>query len=578
MVNYLFKGLLALITIIVTQTSLAQVPQKMSYQAVIRDANNLPLVNTTVGMQISILQGSSSGTAVYMETQTPTTNAVGLVTMEIGAGTVVSGSFTSINWSTGLYWLKTETDPLGGIAYSIIGNSQLLSVPYAFFAGSSSGGGSGWGLTGNSGTVDGTNFIGTTDNIPFTIKVNNQLSGRIDPTLRNSFFGYEAGKSNTTGQDITAFGFSALTNNTTGLFNTAAGRGALLSNTTGSSNTAFGRTSLSGNTTGSGNTAVGRTALSGNNTGSNNTAVGNLALNTLISGSSNTGIGQDADVTGPGVASGSTVIGSGSHINGSFSTAIGSGATISGNSNNSIAIGSGSSVAGPNSTAIGSNSQTILNMSNSTAIGFQSKVWGPNSTAIGSLSRVDLNMSNSTAIGYGAISDVSNKIRLGNTDVTVIEGQVAYSFPSDARFKYNIQTNVPGLAFINKLKPVTYYFDVKKLDNYSKTGKLDNNTGNFINVGYDESSRILRTGFLAQDVEKICNEMGYEFDGVHKPANDKDHYSLAYSQFIMPLVKGMQEQQQMIEQQTQINQLQNEKIQLLQKQIEELKKLIEKMK
>jgi len=109
----------------------AQAPEKMSYQAVIRNSVNDLVTNQTVGMQISILQGSESGTAVYVETQTPTTNINGLVSIEVGSGTVVSGSFSEINWSSGPYFIKTETDPLGGTAYTITGTSQLLSVPYA---------------------------------------------------------------------------------------------------------------------------------------------------------------------------------------------------------------------------------------------------------------------------------------------------------------------------------------------------------------------------------------------------------------------------------------------------------------
>jgi uncharacterized protein (TIGR02145 family) len=85
-------------------------------------------------MQISILQGSASGTAVYVETQTPTTNANGLVSIEIGAGTMLSGDFTTIDWANGTYFIKTETDPAGGNSYSITGTSQLLSVPYAMHA------------------------------------------------------------------------------------------------------------------------------------------------------------------------------------------------------------------------------------------------------------------------------------------------------------------------------------------------------------------------------------------------------------------------------------------------------------
>jgi hypothetical protein len=121
--------------LLLTLSSFAQAPEKMSYQAVIRGANNALVTNQQVGMQISILQGS---TAVYEETQTPTSNTNGLVSLEIGTGTVISGSFTAIDWSADTYFIKTETDPTGGTNYTITGTSQLLSVPFALYAKTSS--------------------------------------------------------------------------------------------------------------------------------------------------------------------------------------------------------------------------------------------------------------------------------------------------------------------------------------------------------------------------------------------------------------------------------------------------------
>ncbi len=114
-------------------TAFGQSPNGMSYQAVIRDASDNLITDTQVGMQISILQGSASGTAVYVETQEPTTNANGLVSIEIGAGTT-GDDFSAIDWANGPYFIKTETDPAGGISYTITGTSQLLSVPYALHA------------------------------------------------------------------------------------------------------------------------------------------------------------------------------------------------------------------------------------------------------------------------------------------------------------------------------------------------------------------------------------------------------------------------------------------------------------
>lgn len=123
-----------LVAVILTASVFAQTPQAMSYQAVIRNSESKLVKNQEVGMQISILQGTADGTAVYVETHKPTTNANGLVTVEIGGGTVISGDFTAIDWSADKYFVKTETDPAGGTAYTVTGTSQLLSVPYALHA------------------------------------------------------------------------------------------------------------------------------------------------------------------------------------------------------------------------------------------------------------------------------------------------------------------------------------------------------------------------------------------------------------------------------------------------------------
>lgn len=130
------KQLFTFLAIVILSINIsAQAPQKLSYQAVIRNGSNALVSNSTVGMKTTILQGSASGTPVYVETQTLSTNANGLVSVSIGTGTVVSGSFATIDWSNGPFFIKTETDPAGGISYSITGTTELLSVPYALYAG-----------------------------------------------------------------------------------------------------------------------------------------------------------------------------------------------------------------------------------------------------------------------------------------------------------------------------------------------------------------------------------------------------------------------------------------------------------
>ena len=128
------KRILTIITgLCIAASSLAQSPNKISYQAVVRDASDALIATTAVGMQISILQNSVSGDAVYTETQTPSTNANGLISIAIGTGTS-SDDFSTIDWSDGPYFIKTETDPAGGTDYTITGTSELMSVPFALYA------------------------------------------------------------------------------------------------------------------------------------------------------------------------------------------------------------------------------------------------------------------------------------------------------------------------------------------------------------------------------------------------------------------------------------------------------------
>lgn len=112
----------------------AQAPQKMSYQSVIRDGNGDLVTDNSIGIRIQILQGTQDGAPVYVETHTTTTNANGLASLAVGEGNTVSGAIAGIDWADGPYFIKTETDPTGGDNYTIAGTSELLSVPYAFFA------------------------------------------------------------------------------------------------------------------------------------------------------------------------------------------------------------------------------------------------------------------------------------------------------------------------------------------------------------------------------------------------------------------------------------------------------------
>jgi hypothetical protein len=140
----------------------AQAPQTINYQAVVRDAGGVVVVNRSVTFRLSILTGGSTGTPQYIETHSAVTNAFGLVTLNIGGGTIVSGAMSSVTWATGSKFLRVEVDINGGSSYVVLGTTQFLSVPYALYAATSgNSAASGWGLTGNSTTT--AQFIGTTN-------------------------------------------------------------------------------------------------------------------------------------------------------------------------------------------------------------------------------------------------------------------------------------------------------------------------------------------------------------------------------------------------------------------------------
>lgn len=135
----ILAALTAFLFLLLTYSVKAQAPNKLSFQAVIRNSSNYLVISSPVGVRISLLQGSVTSSALYVETHAVTTNVNGLITLEIGGGKVVSGDMKNINWGLGESFLKVESDPSGGTNYSISSTTQLLSVPYALFANSVSG-------------------------------------------------------------------------------------------------------------------------------------------------------------------------------------------------------------------------------------------------------------------------------------------------------------------------------------------------------------------------------------------------------------------------------------------------------
>lgn len=132
--SFQLKLVLSLSALLVCGIAWGQAPERISYQSVVRDLNNDLIESQAVGVQITILQGAPNGANMYRERHSLTTNATGLLSLEIGAGAVQNGSLSAINWSMGPYFVERAIDPSGGTAYTLIETSQLFSVPYALHA------------------------------------------------------------------------------------------------------------------------------------------------------------------------------------------------------------------------------------------------------------------------------------------------------------------------------------------------------------------------------------------------------------------------------------------------------------
>jgi hypothetical protein len=174
------------------------------------------------------------------------------------------------------------------------------------------------------------------------------------------------------------------------------------------------------------------------------------------------------------------------------------------------------------------------------------------------------NYNNSAAFGYNASISGSNQIHLGNSSITEIKGQVAFTTYSDGRIKNNIQENVAGLEFINQLRPVTYNFDIDKQNELLGVIDLSDYNGKY------NLEKIQFSGFIAQEVEQAANATGYNFSGIKIPKNTNELYGLSYAEFVVPLVKSVQELSENQEELTRIIHEQQEIINQQQKLLEEL--------
>lgn len=386
----------------------------------------------------------------------------------------------------------------------------------------------------------------------------------------NTFIGNHAGSFNTTGDANTANGYEALSFNTTGDYNTATGTSALLNNTTGSSNSAHGELSLVLNTTGSFNTANGRAALFFNTTANNNTASGANALYFNTTGSNNTATGWGAlfsnDAGTDNTANGQSAL---YNTTGFYNTGIGAAALYSNKSGNyNTGIGVDAlyfNTTGIYNTAVGGNALYATTAAYyNTAMGYNAGRFfdnGYNNIFLGANTDVSgAGYYNVIAIGQGTICTAPSQVTMGNGATDSYRAYANWSNISDGRYKKNIQENVPGLDFINKLRPVTYNLNATGLDAFlhknnleasersdKKTVLSDDPAKAVYNNALREKESIVYTGFVAQEVEATAKTLGFNFSGIDAPKNENDVYGLRYSEFVVPLVKAVQEQQVEIE-------------------------------
>ena len=300
-----------------------------------------------------------------------------------------------------------------------------------------------------------------------------------------------------------AIGYQAMQNNNSGDYNSAFGYQALMNNYDGSNNLSMGRQSLFSNHSGQGNTSIGYASLYNNTNGSNNVAIGSQSIYNNVRGSYNVGIGWAALF----------------------------------NNGNSYNVGVGLQA------------------------GYHLTTQG---TFLGTYADAVDGSFNVTAIGYGAQATADNQVKIGNPAVTSIGGYANWTNFSDGRYKQNIKENVPGLEFINQLKPVTYTLDIDGIENAltqrsgatnASLSKIQASGNSGVEVGAitarnqspqdiqakQQKAKVVYTGFVAQDVEKAAKAVNYDFSGVDVPKNKNDFYGLRYADFVIPLVKAVQE-------------------------------------
>jgi trimeric autotransporter adhesin len=524
--------------------------------------NTLGGRNVAVGLQ-ALYNNTSGGYNTAIGERTMYLNKAGIYNTAIGSTSLYSNTTGASNTGLGYRALYANTTGYSNVAIGV----AALSIN-----------------TTGSGTIAiGDSALLKNNNNYHNVAVGSKALMNTTTGYYNVAVGYQALYSNTVSGYNTALGYQALYATTGSAYdNTGTGYQALYATTTGSRNTANGVWALLNNTTGSNNVADGVYALQLNTTGSDNVASGFYAA-FYSKGSSNVAIGSHALFTNSGgnnlVAIGDSALYNQNGGSG-FNTAIGSKASYSNTTGTyQTAVGYQAlykNTASYSNTAVGyqamySNTTgsyntgygLYANFGNTTGsfnvgIGLDAlnrNFTGSSNTALGSYANVNVDgLTNATAIGYNAIATASNQVVLGSTSVTSVKAAGSFVIYSDGRYKKDVNENVPGLAFINMLRPVTYHYDITGL-NKRIGAKADNTSSRQADKEADAAERTspaedaaisvkekkLYTGFVAQEVDAAAKKLNYDFSGVYQPQGENDAYGLSYSDFVVPLVKAIQE-------------------------------------
>lgn len=489
----------------------------------IQSENQGILVPRMTGENRSAINSPATGLLVYDTDTNSYWYYDGSIWMDIAAGSSGGGS-SLIEDMDGDTKIRTESTPdedliridVDGSESLVIsrGRIEFLNSGNSVFIGEKTGQNAGFGNNKNT-AIGGYSMMSVGGGEENTAVGYFSLAANMDDG--NTAVGFYSLANNTIGSYNVATGYAALSNNTRGDKNTATGNYSLYSNVTGNYNVANGSWSLRNNTSGHNNVGVGRRALSLNTSGNYNIAVGSYSLSSNLTGYDNVAIGNESLKSSTGEEN--IAIGSKSLF-----------LNTSGNTNTGIGYHAMYyNISGEDNTALGINSLRF----NST---------GHRNVAIGAYSGSNFeNLSNWIALGAGAKCTASNQARVGSEYTTSIGGYVNWTTVSDSRFKDEVKHDVLGLDFINALRPVTYTLSLEKISQFNKERFGANEFITYEQKNVNTRKPITQTGFIAQEVEAAAKKLSYDFSGVDAPKNKDDFYGIRYAEFVVPLVKAVQE-------------------------------------